>query len=409
MTETGTPTEATTDKPSTHRGRRIIAAVLAVLSALILTLGTTGVWLRATTMRTDRWVDTVGPLGQDARVQAALAQFVGDELVSVINLQGFFENVLPERGEVLAAPLTNAVRQFIVDKAEEFFESETFENLWVEANRVVHKKVVAVLRGDSEVVQVDDGEVQLDLVPVLVYVLKAIDDQANGFLSERMPALNQDLTGDEARARLSDVLNRDIPDDFGVITVFEDSQLSAVQEAVQFAQRLVVAIVVVSLFLMGAAVLLALDRRRIVIWISVATAVSLVLCRAIARAAGRHVVDGVEDATNKDAVQAVINDVIGSYLLVTAGLLALSLVVALVAFLAGPSRPAVTARGWARRPQWLRENAVWVQVGVAVIALAVLLLVELTILSVVAVAVLVGAIEVGLWQLQRAGGTPQAV
>jgi hypothetical protein len=410
MTAVETPAAAPPDTPSTHRGRRITAAALAVISALVLTLGTTGVWLRATTMHTDRWVDTVGPLGRDARVQAALAQFVGDELVAVINLQDFLDNVLPDRAaSALAGPLTNSVENFITDKAQEFFESEAFENLWVDANRVVHQKVVAVLRGDSEAVNVTDGKVQLDLVPVVLYVLKAIDEQVDGFLSNHIPALSQNLTGDEARARLSDALNRDIPDDFGVITVFEDSELSEVQAAVQLAQRLVIVIVVVSLLLMLAAVLIATDRRRIAIWIAMSTAVSLVLCRSIARAAGKHVVDGVEDQINRAAVQAVINDVIGSYLLVTAGLLALSLVVAAVAFVAGPSRAAVTMRGLAQRPQWLRDNAPWVQGAIALIAILVLLFVDLTILSVIAVAVLVGAIEVALWRLHRSGSTPLAV
>ena len=53
--------------------RRIIAAVLAVLAALMSTIAVTGIWLKRTTFDTDRWVATVGPIADDPQVQTALA------------------------------------------------------------------------------------------------------------------------------------------------------------------------------------------------------------------------------------------------------------------------------------------------------------------------------------------------
>ena len=69
--------------------------------------------------------------------------------MGVIDPESFFESVLPERGQILAVPLTNALRGFVNDKVDEFLATDTFANLWVEANERAHRRIVQVLEGGA--------------------------------------------------------------------------------------------------------------------------------------------------------------------------------------------------------------------------------------------------------------------
>ena len=54
--------------------------------------------------------------------------------MTAIDPKEFFESVLPDRGQILAVPLTNALRGFVQDKTTEFLGSGAFQKLWVEIN-----------------------------------------------------------------------------------------------------------------------------------------------------------------------------------------------------------------------------------------------------------------------------------
>ena len=258
-----------------HRGRRIIAATLAVLAALTTTFAVTGGWVRRTTIDTNHWVDTVGPLASDPKVQAALAQWSTEQLSQLINVEGYLQDALPKRGQILAGPLSSAIDGFIETEATKFFASDAFAKLWIAANRVAHERVIKVLKGESDVVKTRNGKVVIDFMPLLVRILQNVDQRANGLLSADIPALDENLTGDEIRAKISDTLNRPIPDDFGTVAVFDDSELSTIQQAVQWFQQFVIAFFVLAFLFIAGAILVAPDRRRIAIWLGLGTAITL--------------------------------------------------------------------------------------------------------------------------------------
>jgi hypothetical protein len=88
----------------TSRSRRIATALLVVVASLVSTVAVAGVWARRSALDTDQWVETVGPLGEDPAVRQALGNWMTTELMGVIDPEAFFASVLPERGQVLAAP-----------------------------------------------------------------------------------------------------------------------------------------------------------------------------------------------------------------------------------------------------------------------------------------------------------------
>ena len=77
------------ERPRRHRVRRIATPILVVLTAIVVAVGATGLWLRANTLKTDKFVELVGPLGADAAVQTALADFTTKQLEQAVDVRGF--------------------------------------------------------------------------------------------------------------------------------------------------------------------------------------------------------------------------------------------------------------------------------------------------------------------------------
>ena len=367
----------------------MLALALAILTALTIAIATTGVWLKSA-------------IGSDPRVQTALADYTAAQLQAVTDPKAVLDDRLPPRLKPLAAPLATAFDRFIAEAAQRFFSSDQFTRLWIVANRKAHDDALAVLRGQTKRATVKNGKVQLDLIPVLTRVLQRIDDQTNGALSKRVPAINENLTPDQARARLSAALKRPLPKDFGVVVVLDNKQLSAVQKAVQWFQRLVVLLVILALALIAVTVLVATDRRRIVVTLGLATAVVLIAFRSIARAAQSRVVDLVKVPENRAAAKATVDRVIHTYLTVTVVVLVLALLAALIAYLAGPGRGAVAIRSGVVRADWIGEHARQLAFGVLVVGLAIALFATLSFGWLVVLAIVVGAIDIVVLRLGAA-------
>ena len=399
MTDIETPSGANATA-SHHRVRRTIAAILAVLSGLFVTVGVTSVWLHKTTYQTDEWVSTVGPLAKDARIQAALAAWTTKQVTEAVDTQTFFSNLLPPKAQALAAPLSTAADSFISQAAQRFFANPAFAKIWVAANRDAHRQIVAVLKG-KHAVAVKDGKVQLNLLPLVDSVLQNVNDRTNGRFSNQISSITN-LTPDEARAKLSQALGRPLPPDFGTITIFEKQQLSTVQKAVQLFNDLVYVIVIAALLLIGLAFAIAPDRRRIAIWVGLSGAGFLIAFRAAAHTSGKQVVAKIVLPQNRDATQAVVSRILASYLDVTLIALSIMLVIALIAFLAGPAHAAVAIRQKVSDMHWLGTHAGAMQIGLLIVALAWVLFASLTFGKLLLAALVVGALEVALWRLHTA-------
>jgi hypothetical protein len=158
--------------------------------------------------------------------------------------------------------------------------------------------------------------------------------------------------------------------------------------------------------LIGITELVAPDRRRMAVVLALWTAGLLVLFRAIARTAGARVVAQVADPRNRDAAKQTVDAVLHSYLTLTLGVVVFALVLALVAYLAGPGRGAVAIRSRVSRVDWIAERAVPIGAAVAVVALGIAVFVTLTWAWLLVLVVIVAAIEIALWRI-RVGAGPR--
>jgi hypothetical protein len=412
-------------------GRRLrgpLAVLLVIVTAIVVTVAVTGVWARRNALNTDRWVRTVGPIASDTAVQEALGRYLTDQVMTALDPEEFFEDALPERGQILAVPLTNALRGFVNDQVDSFLGSEAFADLWVAANERVHARVVDLLEGregplqESGAVQIEDGEVVMNLVPVLNAVLARIGELSPDIFGRTVdiPTVSVDEIPEAAITRIEDAIGRDLPDDFGQFVVYDASTLAEIQDAVQLFDRLVVLAVVLAVLLIALTLWVAPRRRRTLLQLLVGVALGLVLVRRAGIRAEAEVVDLVRVPENRDAVGVIVGAFVSSLLDATEVLLWIVAAVAVIAILTS-SYPWVVAlrgrtvavgraaggavMGAARHrddpavAEWVTANREALQIGGVVVAVLALLFLDLSWWGIVVLLLLVVGYELVVQRL----------
>jgi hypothetical protein len=218
-------------------------------------------------------------------------------------------------------------------------------------------------------------------------------------LRQAVERVDQSLEG-----RGVDVIDDATVEEVGEVVALRRSQVNDFRDALDLVRRLVVALPVIAIVLIAAAVGLASDRRRMLARAGVGIVVTMALTAVALRIARRAVADRVEIDERRQAVESLWGRLFETLFQQTATLAAIGLVIALGAWLAGPSRLAVGLRvrvrslgggtsGAAAEPSGLARrlgaHRSGVRLGILAIAATVLLLLPgITALAVVVVAVL---------------------
>jgi hypothetical protein len=328
------------------RLRRWGALFLVFLACLSFTAAVPAVWARRNFLDTERFVSRVGPLVEEPAVQEVLTLRLTEQLMLLIDPRSFFEEVLPEEGRLLALPLSGAVEGFVQDQVAAFIASDRFDALWNTTLRVAHEAASRLLSGDSEVVLAQDGQVTLNLIPIVNAVLAEITSLSPEILGREIdiPDITVEDIPAEAIARLERVLDRDLPEDFGQIAVYDDGKLEAAQIAVDLFNTSVFVLVAVALLAIVGALVVSTRRRRTLLQLCFGIFIGMALLRR-----GIFILNGqirVLPPTDegKDAIGVVVDAVFGTLLEFALWALAATGVVALVALVTGPYPWAVTAR-----------------------------------------------------------------
>ncbi|MFF8041725.1 hypothetical protein ACF06F_27185, partial [Streptomyces rimosus] len=95
--------------------RRVVAAVVIALVAVLTVTSVVGVWGARTALNTDRWVATVGALPEDPTVDAAVAAYLTDEIFNQLDVEQRLSGALPPRASFIAPPVTDAVHDYMRD------------------------------------------------------------------------------------------------------------------------------------------------------------------------------------------------------------------------------------------------------------------------------------------------------
>ncbi len=335
-----------------RRTRKVVAVILVILTVLSLALAVPGAWVRRTTVNTDRYVATVGPLIHDPAVQEYLARTITLEAFTALGVQDRLTTALQDKAPklvFLAGPISNAVQGFLQDQVQKLVATDAFATLWEAANRVAQTQVVDLLNGGGSIVSTVNGKVVLNLIPLVNDALAQVSTLASDLVGRpiTIPQITADEVPSAAIQKIEAATGVQLPDNFGQIVILDSNQLAAAQDAFSIANRAVFALVLLFVIFFVAAMWVSPRRRRTLIQIMAASAVVLVIERRLAIAEAGNIVDKARPE-NQAAVQAVVNALKGSLLSYTGWLLAIALIVLVISLLTGPYGWAVRLRGFVR-------------------------------------------------------------
>ena len=399
-----------------RRTRGVLSIVGVALSCVLLLTMVLGVWARRSFLRTDTFAERAGNLIDDPAVQAALATYLAEQVNQLIDAKTLLEDALPDRAQVLAVPLSNAVETFVADQVHTFVESERFAELWKAAVRLAHERAIALLEGESDVVQSEGDHIVINLIPVINGILAAIGEQSPEIFGRTvdLPTITVDEIPEAARERLSDALGIDLDDDFGTFTVYDDGALSAAQEIVRLADNLVWVFVVLTPLAMIATIAVSARRRRTILQLSLGVAFTMVVLRRLVLLFQEELLELVRIETNVPAVEATSDAFLDPLLTGVRWVAVIAALVALVAWLTGPYKWSTSVRSWTAgtardvsalvsakaqdeaTASWAAEHLDILRIAGLAVGVALLWWIDLTWARFLAVVVIVGAFELGV-------------
>jgi hypothetical protein len=394
--------------------RATLAVVLVTLGALLAPLAVVAHWAQRELTDADVYLATVVPLGTDPAVQSALENTITDAVMTRIDVPSLVQGAstaLEEQGleraaqalTLLEGSITDGIEGFVRETAAKVVESDAFETLWREANRVAHEQMVAVMQGEEgNILQLsEEGALTVELSGIIEEVKAALVDAGLAVASK-------------------------IPEVDASFTIVQNAELVRLQNAYDAVVLLGTWLPWLSIGLIAAGVLTAMRRARALMVAGLALAGSMVvlgLGLTIVRSLYLNALAGQVEGL--DAAEVVFDQLVTFIRssLRTVGVA--GLVVALVAYLAGGSdsaravrrgskRAFAAARGWGESRgvstgpvgAWLFRHRRVLHVTIAAgAALAVLLAASLTPAFIVTVALIAGVL-VGLVELL---GRPPAV
>jgi hypothetical protein len=386
----GAPTPAEPPSARYGRTRSIAVGLFFFLTCLSLILATTTWWLHDTVLETDRFVALTADLASNPEVQAALVESTVTQVDEALGL----------------GPVGSYV---VAGIAREVYASDAFAKIWEGLMSVVHSQVVQVLRGDSNLAQVEDGQIVVNLFPVIDVVLEKVNSL--DLVIAGNPIVVPDITNPDdptgSREELSAALGRELAPTFGVIPIAPSAKLETAQRYVTIFDALTVALWVITGLLALLTLALARRRLRMVALLGIGGLVALLAARLVIAS----VADGIATAVAEGGPGAIIGgqvaqQIASSYREFARSVLLIGLVAAAGATLAAwvlERRADASGEGTTS----LADGWFLALAGLA-IALAVLLAVGVTVvtLALVAAAYVAWLVAILLWRRRTARAVP---
>jgi hypothetical protein len=302
--------------------RRILSAVLIVLSCVLIPLAVIAVWVHDNVLDTGGYVDTVAPLAENPKVQQALSVRLTNTLFENVDVEQLAEENLPPRISFLAGPLVQGLENFTQETILRFLQSDAFNTIWKTVNRTAHRQVDNALTGGGEVLSTKEGRVVLDLSPLVDDVKQELDNRGIGVFN------NVHID----RSRLQ-------------FTLFEAESLKQAQSGVRLLNTLRWVLPVLVLVLAAAGIFLAHSPRRALLRWGIGIMIVTALL-GFGVAFGRNLLLDALPATASRPASGAAFDIIVRLMRNTIRVLfVIGAIVALGAYLAGTGRVARAIRG----------------------------------------------------------------
>ncbi|WP_232247437.1 hypothetical protein [Kitasatospora azatica] len=314
------------------------SAVLITLCCILVPVSLLTVWVHDIALDTDRYVATVGPLASNPAIEAAAADRItqavavrvdGKDVTADIAAWLQSQGLPPRVGSAIKAlgpQLDSAVDQAVAKVATRFVQSDRFETVWIQTNRVAHSTVVHALTGKGRgAIGVSEGTVVLDVGAAVDRVKQELID-AGVSPADKIPDVDKQMV------------------------LFESDKLAKLQAGARLLDTVGNWMPVITVLLGAIGVVLARRRRRALVTTAFGAAfASLVL--AIGLVIARHYyLDHLPAQVQSEAAAAAVFDTLLHFLRVSLRTaIVLGVVVGLGAYLSGAGRLPRATRGAADR------------------------------------------------------------
>jgi hypothetical protein len=232
--------------------RFLIVSLLVLLGGILSVPAAIAIWQEREIQDEDAFVQNVSDVFTDESVQELTATRLTQAIMTRTDFQQRIvqglENLEEDRGappstSLLAGPLTRVATETVYELCLRFLQADEFQQVLEAAARATHRAVMAVVNNDRGVLDTSNGQVVLNLRPV---ILRVVEELAG----ER---------GEEALSKLN------IPEDAGTIVISEEQEHPWLWDLVQWLDDFnpVVPIITAVLFLL--AILIAKSKRRAII------------------------------------------------------------------------------------------------------------------------------------------------
>lgn len=302
------------------RAGRFIPAALVVLATIVGIAAVFAVWGKRQLLEEETWAETSGRLIQNHDIQVAVAGFVTNSIFDNVDVEGVLTKRLPPDFKPLAGPITAGARSVTDDVALKALQQPRSQQLWVEANRAAHSRLVALIKDRGEYVSTTGGVVTVDLTGIISAVTAQI-------------GIGQKL------------VDR-LPPEAASFEVTKADELETAQRAIKLLETAAWVLTVLTFVLYASAIAVARGRRRETLRSAglgfVAIGAIVLVSREFARDA---VVNSLSETPATDAaVRAAFDE--GTSLLVETcqSIIAYGVVIIFAAWLAGPTNLALSIR-----------------------------------------------------------------
>jgi hypothetical protein len=343
---------ASTEPPETRH--RIKVRVLVVLASVLAFLAIFTSWIDRQLLDTNQWVDTSGRLLEDKEISDALAIYSVDQLYANVDVAANLKKRLPPDLQPVASPAAAGIREFATRAAQQAFQSPKVQHLWANANRVAHRELVSILKGNNQVVSSQNGKVVLDLRPIIFQLADRI-----GLKKQAKQAIEK---GESAGA---------LKPNFGQLEVADSQQLDTARTVTKILQGLAWLFSIGTLVLFALAAWLARGRRWVVVLgYGLGLVASGLAAIAIRAAAKGLVIDGLAKTEAAKVPAEHAWDISTSLLQsIATSVIIFGILFVIASFLASPASPAISIRQALAPTLRDRPGIVWsVFAAVALIA-----------------------------------------
>src|ERR1700712_78086 len=325
-------------EPKAKRGRgwTVLATVLIIIGTILAPVALAASWAKVQLSDTDRFVSAYAPLADNPDVQA----YITDQVVTLINAQVDIPTLTSEvidgitslgTGPRVTTALNSlkgvaasGLEGLVQSTVARFVGSDAFATVWADALRISHNQLENIMSNDSSsaVVVGSNGSIGIQLGPIVDQVKAALLAKNVSFAS-KIPAINH------------------------TITVVQSSNIPQARSLYNLAVALGNWLPWIALAFLAAGVLVARRKSVALIWGALAFGLVMLLT-AIGVDIGRTIfIQSVSPSLLPASVgDALWDAVFDGMQAVAAALVVLAVLLAIVAWYAGPFRVPSKLRGF---------------------------------------------------------------